>query len=129
MNSDGEFLISQREGWQDGMWQTTGGAAVRGDDSLTAALRETKEELGIGLDPTKGELMHRIARRGDDGHTWFQDAWMFEHDCPIESVRFQAGETRDAMRASKEKIKQMGEEGTFLWDWYPYIDEMMEKWE
>lgn len=31
------------------MWETTGGSAVAGDDSLTAALRETKEELGIDL--------------------------------------------------------------------------------
>ena len=37
-------------------WETTGGSALAGDDSLTAALRETKEELGIDLDPQKGVL-------------------------------------------------------------------------
>jgi len=32
----------------DSKWETTGGAALAGDDSLTAALHETKEESSSG---------------------------------------------------------------------------------
>ena len=124
MNGNGEFLISQREGWQDGMWQTTSGAAVAGDNSLTAALRETKEELGLDLAPENGLLSKQYI----SGNVMI-DVWLYRQDVDLCYVRFQAGETRGAMWASKEKIKQMAEEGIFLWDWYSaYIDEVMEKW-
>lgn len=130
-NGRGEFLIDRRASKRgtsiDGKWETTGGSAVAGEDSLAAALREAKEELGIDLDPSKGKLFHHIARHGDDGHTWLQDAWVFEHDCPIESVRFQESETCDAMWATVDKIREMMATGEFLSQWfYPYFDEMME---
>ena len=79
-NGRGEWLIDRRalnRGTSiDGKWETTGGAALAGDDSLTAALREAKEELGLDLDPNKGEMIHRMARRADNGWTWIQDAWV-----------------------------------------------------
>ena len=132
-NGKGEWLIDKRvEGRGtsiDGKWETTGGAVLAGDDSLTAALREAKEELGLELDPNKGELFHRIARHGDDGRKWFQDAWVFEHDCPIEDVRFQENETCEAMWATADKIREMMAAGEFLSEWfYQYFDEMIEKW-
>ncbi|MHB8964138.1 MAG: GNAT family N-acetyltransferase [Saccharofermentanales bacterium] len=132
-NGRGEWLIDRRSLKRgtsiDGKWETTGGSAIAGDDSLTAALRETKEELAIDLDPNKGTLFHRIARHGDDGHTWLIDAWVFEVDIPIEDVRFQENETCDAMWATADKIREMMATGEFLSEWfYPYFDEMVERW-
>ena len=127
-NGRDEWLIDKRAskgGSLDGKWETTGGAAVAGDDSLTAALRETKEELGIDLDPNKGTLFNRSIRNGYNG-SWLQDTWIFECDIPIESVRFQESETCDAMWATADKIREMIDNGEFLGDWfYPYFDEMM----
>lgn len=131
-NKNGEWLIDKRTNRgtsMDGKWETTGGAALAGDDSLTAALRETKEELGIELDPQKGTLIHKITRHGNDGHTWFQEAWVFEWDGSIENVRFQESETCDAMWATADKIHEMMDSGEFLSKWfYPYFDDMVEKW-
>ena len=132
-NIKGEWLIDKRAPTRgtsiDDKWETTGGSAIAGDDSLSAALRETKEELGIDLDPQKGTLFSTIARHGNDGHTWLQDAWVFEHDCSIEDVRFQEGETYDAMWATADNIREMMAAGEFLSEWfYPYFDEMVEKW-
>ena len=96
---------------------------------MTAALREAKEELGLDLDPAKGTLFHRIARHGDDGRTWFQDAWVFEHDCSIEAIHFQDGETCDVMWVTADEIREMMASGKFLSEWfYPYFEEMAEKW-
>ncbi|MCL2342628.1 MAG: GNAT family N-acetyltransferase [Firmicutes bacterium] len=132
-NGKGEWLIDRRAPGRgtdiDGLWETTGGSVVAGEDSLTAALRETKEELGLDLDPSKGTLFHRFLRRGKNGNVWLCDAWVFEYDCPIEAVRLQEGETCDAQWASAGRICEMMAAGEFLNGWfYPYFEEMAETW-
>lgn len=131
-NSKGEWLIDKRSlnrGTSiDGKWETTGGSALAGDNSLTAALRETKEELGIDLDPYKGFLLCRIPRHADDGHTWFQDVWVFEWNGSLDEIRFQEEETCDVMWADADKIQKMMLSGEFLDEWfYPYFNEMVAK--
>ena len=129
-NVKGEWLIDKRTPRYgnsdfDNKWETTGGCAVAGDDSLTAALRETKEELGIQLNPEKGELFSSTARTWDDGHTAFVDVWVFEYDESIENIVFDGREVCDAVWASADRIKTMMASGEFL-D-YPYFDEMVKK--
>ena len=51
-NSKGEYLISQRSADRPAyplMWECVGGSVTKGEDSLTGALRETKEEVGLTL--------------------------------------------------------------------------------
>jgi len=138
-NGRGEWLVNKRTTGRgividgvsfDGKWETTGGCATAGEDSLTAALRETREELGLTLDPEKGTLYQHIARKAANGHTYFQDVWVFEHDCPIEDVVFQESETCDATWATPEVIREMMAKGELLGkeQHYPYFDEMVEKW-
>jgi 8-oxo-dGTP pyrophosphatase MutT (NUDIX family) len=132
-NNRGEWLIDKRAPTRgtsiDGKWETTGGAALAGEDSLTAALRETREELGIELDSQKGTLFNTTDRHGNDGHTWLQDAWVFEWNGSIEDVYFQESETCDVMWARTDKIREMIGSGEFLSAWfYPYFVEMVDKW-
>jgi len=123
-NGRGEWLIDERaprgtDTWGH-KWETTGGSAVAGDDSLSAALRESKEELGIDLDPRKGELFRRIVY-----DSFLVDVWVFEHDCAIEEIRFQKGETCRAAWASADMIRGMMANGEFLGErFYWYFDEM-----
>ena len=53
-DEDGRMLIQERQPFKDGwsgMWDVSvGGSAVAGDDSRSAAERETREELGLALD-------------------------------------------------------------------------------
>ena len=47
MNSRGEFLVQKRSmtvQWKPGIWAVTGGSAMAGEDALTAARRELREE-------------------------------------------------------------------------------------
>ena len=103
------------------------GAALAGEDSLAAALREVKEELGIELVAQNGAIFNRSIQRVDNLHFDFVDAWVFEHDCPIEDVRFQESETCDAMWVTADKIREMMAAGEFVSKWYPYFDEMVKK--
>ncbi|MDD4124748.1 MAG: NUDIX domain-containing protein [Eubacteriales bacterium] len=117
VNSDDEYLLSQRSP-NKGFplkWEPTGGSAVAGEDSLTSALREVKEELGIDLNPANGKLYKSFFR---DAPNWenpdFLDVWMFRHDCPIEDVTLQEGETCDAIWASPETVKKMRDSGSLV---------------
>jgi len=128
INSKGEFLISKRDSIvANGMWQATGGAAVAGDDSLTTALKEVQEELGIKLDALSGFLFkqYRFSHISFAGNAHC-DMWLFRQDIDISSVVLQPGETCDAMWASKEIIKHMIDENSFMSEWYPYLDELFE---
>ena len=126
LNSKGEFLISKRTPNKSfpNMWECTGGSAVTGDDSLTTALKEVREELGVILDAKNGQLFRRF-RRTVHGFGDFADVWIFRQDVDISKIVFQPGETCDAMWANEEKIKQMILEGAFIGpEIFTYLDEL-----
>jgi isopentenyldiphosphate isomerase len=124
LNSRGEFLISQRvpEKHWPLMWECTGGSAVSGEDSITAAIKEAKEELGIDLNPANGRLFIRFVK--EDSRAII-DAWLFRQDINIKDITLHPEETCDAMWASKEKIRQMLTNEQFIgYEFYPYLDEL-----
>lgn len=91
-----------------------------------AALRETREELGVELDPEKGTLF-TTAKRQCKEFPDFLDVWVFAHDCDIEKVTFQPGETCDAIWATSAQIKQLVENGEFVpQNVFPYLDKLFE---
>lgn len=89
-NSLGQFLMTQRSANKGYplLWEATGGSALAGDDSLTAALREAKEETGLELGPDNGKVVLQYS--GPDHHV---DVWLFEQDFDLEKVTLQEGET------------------------------------
>lgn len=121
-NSKGEFLLTRRspnKGYPN-MWETTGGSAVTGDNSLTAALREVKEETGLILDPKRGKRMMTVWYPDS-----FKDIWLFRQDFKLEDVVLQPGETSDKMYADKECILRMYQAGEFVP--YSYLEEFLDK--
>jgi 8-oxo-dGTP pyrophosphatase MutT (NUDIX family) len=126
-NKRGQWLISKRTPNKvfPNMWAPTGGSALAGEDSLTAALREVKEELGIDLEAGNGRL-YRTLQRHESQYPAFKDIWVFDCDVPIERIVFQEDETCGAMWASKETIYEMLDRGEFIGrDILPYIDELL----
>lgn len=118
-NSDGNFLLTKRsptKGFPN-MWETTGGSALAGDDSLTAALREVKEETGLSLDPSCGERI--LTKQKED---FFRDVWLFRQDFSQEDVILQPGETIDQRCACKMQILQMYRAGELVP--YDYLAEL-----
>lgn len=120
-NSRGEFIITKRaphKGFPN-MWECTGGSALSGDDSLTAALREVKEETGLSLSPENGRIIHAYR-----GHDYFCDVWLFEEDHDLSEVVLCEEETTDKMLADAGKIREMIKDGTFI-D-YSYVDKVLD---
>lgn len=110
-NQKGEYLITRRapnKGYPN-MWEATGGSALSGDDSLTAAIREVKEETGLTADPSLGKCIMSYMRED-----CFTDVWLFEQDFSLSDVVLQEGETTDKMYAGKEKINSLLKEGAFV---------------
>lgn len=129
-SKDGRFLISKRTDnkYLGGRWEAPGGSVLTGEDSLTGALREVREELGIELDPDSGRKLWRY-RRSDD----FVDVWHFPCDVDLCKVKFQEGETCDARYVSPAEIEAMFRntaEGRFDADCFvdrchfPYIEDL-----
>ncbi len=107
-NSKNEFLITQRAASKKYafMWECTGGSALRGEDSIDAAVREIKEELGIDVDKSKGKLVGSTFRHYPNCPD-ILDVWVFESDVSLEEVTIQEEEVCNVMWASVDKIMEL----------------------
>ena len=123
-NSKGEFLISKRtpNKTYPNMWETTGGSAIVGDDSLQAALREVKEEIGIDLSSIVGERIYSLKRQKND-FSDFLDVWLFNAEVDIKDVVYQHDEVCDAKWATKNQILTMIKDKEFV-DVFTYLDDL-----
>lgn len=124
VNDRGEFLIQKRQPWKEGwpdMWDgSVAGSAVLGDTSLDAAIRETKEELGIDLDMSFGEILFTVK-----GPSRFDDIWFVRQNVDIGDLKLQYEEVADAKWVSEKEIKQMIHDGEFIA--FNYIDDLFKK--
>ena len=111
VNARGEFLITKRAAEIPfaGYWQATGGSAVAGDDSITAALRETQEEIGVTLPADEG--IHVMRYNRSDCMT---DVWLFRYDGTLADLTLQPEEVADAMWADASTVRRMWGEGTLF---------------
>lgn len=114
-NPKGQFLISKRAEYKTApnTWEITGGAAIAGEDSLSAITREVKEELGIALLRGNGKMVKRI--RYETEYSFFADVWIFEEDIDIKDVICQPEEVSDAKWATKEEIKILIKKQIFMY--------------
>ena len=120
-NSNGEFLLTKRtpnKGYPN-MWESTGGSALAGDDSLSAALREVKEETGLIADRNHGKCVISFKRE-----ECFVDVWLFKQDFNLDDVVLQKGETCDKMYANAEKIRELNNSGMFVP--YSYLQQLLD---
>ena len=118
-NSKGEYLISQRSADRASfplMWECVGGSVTKGEDSMTGALRETREEVGVTLKPENGTLLRSEVRKFVNGERFADilDVWLFEYDGPVELECATTREVAQAKWLRKEQIKELLDEGKMV---------------
>ena len=115
-NSKGEVLLTKRhpEKHYGGLWECTGGSVLAGEESLAAAMREVKEEIGVDLTHgNPGVLLASLSiRREVPGqYSAHYDVYLFERDIPLEALTLQPEEVADAKWVTEEALRQMEEGG------------------
>ena len=111
LSSDGNFLIqrrSEKRRLMPGEWAATGGSAISGENSVTAAARELQEELGIRATKGSLKLMGRLKRRNS-----FLDVWFIKCDADISRLRLQKSEVAEVKWVTPDELKIMIEQHQF----------------
>lgn len=120
-NSDGKMLIQQRQPFKrswSGLWDlTVGGSSVAGDTSISAAVRETSEEIGLTLAPEELRRVLTIQRE-----CVFDDIYVVQKDLDEIALKLQYEEVAQVKWASAEEIKEMLREGSFI----PYHESLID---
>lgn len=125
VSSRGEILIQRRSDTKKlmpGEWAATGGAAIAGEDSYTAANRELFEELGIPSNKQTLKKLARIKRRNS-----LLDIWMINTYIRSDRLRLQEDEVAEARWVSIGEFKNMIEKGEFHNYGKEYFDLLFEK--
>ena len=110
LEKDGAYLMLHRVKKKNDVnhdkWVGVGGKFEPGEDALTCALREVREETGLRLDPMRGRRVasHKVAGR-------FEDVWLFERDVALDELTLQEGETCGAMLTRADEILELRREG------------------
>lgn len=118
-NSAGQYLMSQRSADRPTfplMWECVGGSVTKGEGSLTGALRETEEEVGLIFSPEDGVLVHSEVREMYHGKRFADilDVWLFAYDGPIDLEKATTPEVAQAEWMTKEQIKELQDSGKLV---------------
>ena len=110
-DSKGRFLITKRHpGKKAGnLWEFTGGGTLAGESTLRSAVRELKEETGIGASKSELRLFATYRKKN-----YFQDLFLLSRDVDISDVVLQPDEAVAARWAEVSEILQMIEKGEFV---------------
>lgn len=124
VSNKGELLIQRRsenKKLMPGEWAATGGAAISGEDSYTAANRELYEELGIPSNKHTIKKLTRIKRRNS-----LLDIWYINTNVDSSKLRLQIDEVSEAKWVTRDELKEMIRDGSYHNYGKDYFDTVFE---
>ncbi len=115
INNNGEVLLQRRCATKDSnpnmLDISSAGHLSAGDDSLTGALRELKEELNLDIKPEDLHFIKTLKRSVKYTETFinneFDDLYIVITDKKIEEMKFQKEEISEIMYVPYKKFKKM----------------------
>ena len=118
-NRQGEYLISRRSADRPLyplLWECVGGSALKGEDSLTAALRETEEEVGVKLEPKNGKMIDSVLGRVINGvkYSDIVDIWLFAYDGEVDLKAATTREVAGTRWMRKDEIQELFDKGEMV---------------
>ena len=131
-NDKHQILITQRHPSKTypQEWECTSGFILSGENSISGALREVEEEIGIKLNQGDGKNIHRIYRynNGIYKHNWnmIVDIFLFYKNIDIEETILQKEEVIDIKWVYKEEFIKMYKNKEIV-DQFDYALELMDK--
>lgn len=118
-NPRAALLLQQRSAQKKsypGYWDVSAAGGVRaGETGREAAMRETREELGLELTLT-GSAALTLAFDGG-----FDDFFLAESDVPLSALKLQREEVQAARWASRAETLQLLREGRFAPYWESFL--------
>ncbi len=104
INNNGDILLTQRvpEKTSGGKWECSGGCAISGETSRSAAVRELFEETGIRTSVDEIDLEWSITT-----DSMLRDFYIVNKNISLESIRLQAAEVCAAKWVSLERLEEM----------------------
>lgn len=122
VNSQNQFLIQKRtanKSYCPNMWGLTGGSVDAGEDSLTAIIRETQEEIGLMLTSEELELFHKDYGRDQP---ILVDVWLVYKEVKIEDLKLQPEEVCDVKWADISELREMFAQQQFMPTLVPFVE-------
>jgi isopentenyldiphosphate isomerase len=111
VSPDGRLLLQRRSDQKKlmpGEWAATGGAAISGESSFSAAQRELYEELGISSTKETLKKVLRLKRRNS-----LLDIWAITLDIDPADLKLQKSEVAEARWVSVDELEDMIKNGLF----------------
>lgn len=118
-NEQGDVLLQRRSPNKDSdanmLDISCCGHLCAGDDSITGALRELKEELGLEIEANELKHIATLKRspKHDDGFidNEYDDVYLLKTDKKIEEMKMQEEEISEIMFVPYKEFKKMCQEG------------------
>lgn len=115
-NAAGQYLMAQRSANKKTFplaWECVGGSVLKGEESLAAALREVREEVGIVLRPEDGRKVLTQIRDSAGGTRVndINDVYLFSYDGPVVLSEASTDEVAQARWMTREEILALDRQG------------------
>jgi len=115
INNNGDVLLQRRCATKDSnpnmLDISSAGHLTAGDDSITGAVRELKEELNLDVQPNELKFIKTIKRSVKYTETFinneFDDMYILRTDKSIEDMKYQEEEISDIFFVPYKKFKEM----------------------
>ena len=128
-NSKREFLISKRSDDRPKfplLYECVGGSALAGEDSLGAALREVKEEVGIDLGKEAGRVAFSVVGRVINGKKFddILDVWIFDYEGVADLEGATTNEVAEVKWMSVDEIRKLSDDKKLVYTLEYFFDKI-----